>query len=137
MSVFLRNRLSLRATPSSISARQLAPLRSAHYPVGQRLYAHSSYGGDGETEAQQPNNPRNQPTRDIEHPGPPAPDTGSAKSSSSSKKPSNKAHPTLADGDQSPYVDKDGKTSADAPEDVRRHNEEIEKRADRPSERVG
>ena len=68
MSVFLRNRLSLRATPS-ISARQLAPLRSAYYPLGQRLYAHSSYGGDGETEAQQPNNPRNQPTRDIEHPG--------------------------------------------------------------------
>ncbi|OJZ86640.1 hypothetical protein ASPFODRAFT_133224 [Aspergillus luchuensis CBS 106.47] len=142
MSIFLRSRLSLRATPSSISARQLAPLRSAYYPLGQRLYAHSSYGGEGDTEAQQPNNPRNQPTRDIEHPGPPAPDTGSAKSSSggsssSSKEPSNKAHPTLADGDESPYVDKDGKTSADAPEDVRRHNEEIEKRADRPSERVG
>ncbi|GKZ28790.1 hypothetical protein AbraIFM66950_000587 [Aspergillus brasiliensis] len=142
MSVFLRSRLSLRATPSSISARQLAPLRSV-YPLGQRFYAHSSYGGDGETEAQQPNNPRNQPTRDIEHPGPPAPDTGSSSSakggssSSSSKQPSNKAHPTLADGDESPYVDKDGNTTADAPEDVRRHNEELKNRADRPTERVG
>ncbi|CAK46851.1 hypothetical protein M752DRAFT_264439 [Aspergillus phoenicis ATCC 13157] len=157
MSVFLRSRLSLRATPS-IAARQLAPLRSA-YPLGQRFYAHSSYGGDGETEAQQPDNPRNQPTRDIEHPGyssqtpinvqsilgPPPPDTGSSStaksssgsSSSSSKQPSNKAHPTLADGDESPYVDKDGHTTADAPEDVRRHNEEIEKRADRPTERAG
>ncbi|TPR09933.1 Tic20-like family protein [Aspergillus niger] len=119
MSVFLRSRLSLRATPS-IAARQLAPLRSA-YPLGQRFYAHSSYGGDGETEAQQPDNPRNQPTRDIEHPGPPPPDTGS----------------NSTDGDESPYVDKDGHTTADAPEDVRRHNEEIEKRADRPTERAG
>lgn len=77
--------------------------------------------------------------------GPPPPDTGSSStaksssgsSSSSSKQPSNKAHPTLADGDESPYVDKDGHTTADAPEDVRRHNEEIEKRADRPTERAG
>ncbi|OOF96561.1 hypothetical protein ASPCADRAFT_405070 [Aspergillus carbonarius ITEM 5010] len=137
MSMFLRSRLAVRAMPS------VRPL--AYAPGRGRFYAHSSYGGEGETKAEQPNNQRNSPTRDIEHPGPPPPDTSSSSTSKSDSStprannegqqvPSNKAHATLADGDNSPYVDRDGNTTADAPQDVRRHNEELSKRFDHPQE---
>ena len=46
--------------------------------------------------------------------------------------PSNKAHPTLRDGRQSNLADMEGKRHEDLPEDVRRHNEEMEHRYDRP-----
>lgn len=42
--------------------------------------------------------------------------------------PSNKAHPTLSDGRQSPNVDVRGKRVRDIPEDVQRHNAEIKER---------
>ncbi|PYI05897.1 hypothetical protein BO78DRAFT_419215 [Aspergillus sclerotiicarbonarius CBS 121057] len=124
MSTLLRSRLAVRATPA---------VRPVVYPRG-RFYAHSSYGGEGETDPQQPNNPRNTPTRDIEHPGPPPPDTSSSTPTGNKARPepSNKAHPTLADGDASPYTDRDGNTTRDAPEDVKQHNEELSKRYDHP-----
>ncbi|KAJ6096177.1 hypothetical protein N7486_006923 [Penicillium sp. IBT 16267x] len=46
--------------------------------------------------------------------------------------PSNKAHSTLRDGRQSTLTDNEGKKQEDLPEDVRKHNEEMEHRYDRP-----
>lgn len=46
--------------------------------------------------------------------------------------PSNKAHPTLRDGKQSPMADTDGHLRSDLPEDVKQHNAEVEQRYDRP-----
>lgn len=45
--------------------------------------------------------------------------------------PSNGAHPTLRDGRQSNLADMEGKKQKDLPEDVRKHNEEMENRYDR------
>lgn len=46
--------------------------------------------------------------------------------------PSNKAQPTLRDGKQSPIADMEGNLKEDLPEDVKRHNEEVKNRYDRP-----
>lgn len=46
--------------------------------------------------------------------------------------PSNKAQPTLRDGNQSPMADEEGNLRDDLPQDVKKHNEEIEQRHDRP-----
>lgn len=46
--------------------------------------------------------------------------------------PSNKAQPTLRDGNQSPMADEDGNLRDDLPHDVKQHNEEMEERYDRP-----
>ncbi|KAJ5183946.1 hypothetical protein N7492_001562 [Penicillium capsulatum] len=46
--------------------------------------------------------------------------------------PSNKAHPTLRDGRQSNLSDIEGQRHEGLPEDVKKHNEEMEHRYDRP-----
>ena len=51
--------------------------------------------------------------------------------------PSNKARPTLRDGKQSPIADFEGNLKKDLPEEVKKHNEEVENRYDRPYNRVG
>lgn len=51
--------------------------------------------------------------------------------------PSNKAHPTLRDGRQSNLSDMEGKPHEELPEDVRKHNEEMENRYDRPYNHIG
>ncbi|KAL2008028.1 hypothetical protein VTN00DRAFT_8010 [Thermoascus crustaceus] len=51
--------------------------------------------------------------------------------------PSNKAHPTLTDGRQSPNVDEHGNLKPDVPDDVRRHNRELESRYDRAYNQIG
>ncbi|RAL15525.1 uncharacterized protein BO97DRAFT_411641 [Aspergillus homomorphus CBS 101889] len=154
-SVLRSSRLSLRAsyTPSFIRpASRLSPSSIRLW----RGYAHSSYGGDGETNAEQPNNPRNEPTRDLEHPGPPAPDVGASSkksqqsssssssssssdnkssmgglgNSSSNTKPSNKAKPTITDGENSPNAELDGTVKENVSEDVKQHNKEMDQRYD-------
>lgn len=45
--------------------------------------------------------------------------------------PSNKARPTVSTGQQSPFSDEEGKQVKDVPDDVKKHNEEIENRHDR------
>ncbi|KAI9372668.1 hypothetical protein BJX61DRAFT_533765 [Aspergillus egyptiacus] len=114
---------------------------------GRRLYGQSSYGGNGETH---PEEGRNKPTRDMEHPGAPPPnvskDPGSGSQTSSSQSgegaeqtasqtPSNKAKPTIKDN-RSDNIDKEGHIKADIPEDVRRHNEEVDQRHDKPYNRI-
>lgn len=46
--------------------------------------------------------------------------------------PSNKAHPTVRAGKQSPIADMEGRVREDLPEDVKRHNAELAQRYDRP-----
>ncbi|KAE8145041.1 hypothetical protein BDV25DRAFT_78555 [Aspergillus avenaceus] len=154
MNSILRTSFRLPTTkslvPSTYSARRA-------FSLSPRTYGQSSYGGEGDTQSQQPNNPRNSPTRDIEHPGPAAPDV--SKGSTTSKpqssttqedrdeqdsegtpthmSPSNKAHPTITDGRQSPNLDSKGNPRSDVPKDVKKHNEEMEKRYDRPYNQIG
>ncbi|KNG84998.1 conserved serine-rich protein [Aspergillus nomiae NRRL 13137] len=141
------------STPSLYCSRKVSPL-------SWRAYAHSSYGGEGETKAQQPNNPRNTPTRDIEHPGPSAPDVSKGSTASSNSQPrsstsqedrdkedsegrpirmspSNNAKPTITDGRHSPNIDSEGNVKSDVPNDVKKHNEEMEHRYDRPYNQLG
>ncbi|PYI20533.1 hypothetical protein BO86DRAFT_80432 [Aspergillus japonicus CBS 114.51] len=154
-SILRSSRLSLRASYSPL----LRPAsRLTSQPIQPwRGYAHSSYGGEGETKAEQPNSSRNEPTRDLEHPGPPAPDVGgsskksqqSGGSSNSGSKdtghgtgtgvenkshskttPSNKARPTITDGENSPNAEVDGTVGDNASEDVKKHNREMDQRYD-------
>ncbi|KAJ5390614.1 uncharacterized protein N7496_001682 [Penicillium cataractarum] len=46
--------------------------------------------------------------------------------------PSNDAKPTLRDGRSSPIADFEGNLKDDLPEDVKKHNEDVENRYDRP-----
>ncbi|KAJ5384601.1 hypothetical protein N7517_002512 [Penicillium concentricum] len=46
--------------------------------------------------------------------------------------PSNKAKPTLHEGERSPVIDKEGNPKKDLPEDVKKHNREMEERYDKP-----
>lgn len=51
--------------------------------------------------------------------------------------PSNKAEPTLHDGNQSPFADQDGNLKDDLPSDVKKHNQEMEERYDKPYNHTG
>ncbi|KAL3453841.1 hypothetical protein BJX65DRAFT_262052 [Aspergillus insuetus] len=145
---------SVNMTLSLRTGRFIRPIttsaRSSRFQgQGRRLYGQSSYG-DGEVKSE---DGRNEPTRDLEHPGAPPPDVGQGYSQSKtshptpkagtgeieediSTKPSNKANPTITDGRQSVNVDGDGNTKPDVPEDVKRHNEEIDRRHDKPYNRI-
>jgi hypothetical protein len=45
--------------------------------------------------------------------------------------PSNKAHPTITTGKQSPNVDDEGHRRKDIPDEVKEHNRGVEQRHDR------
>ncbi|KAL4958271.1 hypothetical protein BDW69DRAFT_179866 [Aspergillus filifer] len=141
---------------STRSIRAINPTTS-QFPIftQQRFNGQSTYG-DGETNPQED---RNRPTRDIEHPGAPPPDVRKENSSKTqpaykqsgsksgsaddgeieetiSTRPSNNAKPTITDGRQSTNVDADGNTKPDVPEDVKQHNAEIHQRFDKPYNRI-
>ncbi|GAD99152.1 conserved serine-rich protein [Paecilomyces variotii No. 5] len=67
----------------------------------------------------------------------PSREPGTSASSSAAAIPSNKAHPTLNDGKQSPNVDERGEEKPDVPEDVKRHNREVDQRYDKSYNRIG
>ncbi|PWY92508.1 hypothetical protein BO70DRAFT_12794 [Aspergillus heteromorphus CBS 117.55] len=121
MSTIARNRYPLRTSPGFLG-RIL-------YTQPRRPYAHSSYGGEGESDPKKTNNPQNKPTRDIEHPD--TETTGPVTQGTRADTPSNKARPALAE-DHPPYVDKEGNPTGDVPQDVKKHNEELENRYDHP-----
>lgn len=50
---------------------------------------------------------------------------------------SNNAKPTITDGRHSPNVDSEGNVKSDVPNDVKKHNEEMEHRYDRPYNQLG
>ncbi|PLB52980.1 hypothetical protein P170DRAFT_423767 [Aspergillus steynii IBT 23096] len=150
MSSILRSRVPARVVRPS---RVLSPRLQSIVPFCRRTYAQSSYGGEGDSQSQHPKSHRNSPTRDIEHPGPPPPDVSKDAPSSSgaesesrtseadegvmNKRPSNKANPTIIDARQSPNIDSEGNPREDVPPDVKRHNEEVENRHDRPYNHIG
>jgi hypothetical protein len=68
---------------------------------------------------------------------PPPSSHDQAKPSPNHPIPSNKAHPTLRDGNQSPIADDEGHLKDDLPEDVKRHNEDMENRYDKPYNHMG
>lgn len=163
MNSLLRTSRSLRATKPTTRLPVFLQGQTQ-----QRLNSHSSYG-NGETK---PEDDRNRPTRDIEHPGmsplchplrnrtdclltgPPPPNVTSENNSKSqpsykqsesptgeeeediNTRPSNNAKPTITDGHQSANVDKEGNMKPNVPEDVKRHNEDIDKRFDKPYNRI-
>jgi len=59
-------------------------------------------------------------------------DSGGTEGSPEQPIPSNKAHSTLQDGKHSPIADFEGNLREDLPKDVKEHNEEVERRNDRP-----
>ncbi|RDW86385.1 uncharacterized protein DSM5745_03027 [Aspergillus mulundensis] len=133
---------------STRSIRAVNPTTS-RFPVflQQRFNGQSSYG-NGETKSE---DDRNAPTRDMEHPGAPPPDVGKENPSKSQpsykqdksrknvleedipNRPSNNAKPTIR---QSSNVDDDGNVKANVPDDVKKHNEEIDQRHDKPYNRI-
>ncbi|KAJ5944180.1 hypothetical protein N7516_004348 [Penicillium verrucosum] len=46
--------------------------------------------------------------------------------------PSNKAKPTINEGEHSPLVDREGNPKEDIPDDVKKHNQEMEERYAKP-----
>lgn len=114
MTSLLRLQTRMRG-PSSIAclSRQVINLPS------QRCYAQNSSKEEGESQAGQQD--RTNPTNGSpNHPIP-----------------SNKAHPTLSDGKQSPVADHEGNLKEDLPEDVKQHNEDVENRYDKPYNHIG
>lgn len=109
MTSLLRLQPRLRA-PSSIAylSRPVVNLS------GQRYYAEKSSQKDGDSNATQ-HDQKDTTQTTPNHPIP-----------------SNKAQPTLRDGNQSPIADHEGHLRDDLPEDVKKHNEEVEQRYDRP-----
>ncbi|KAJ6187665.1 hypothetical protein N7519_002573 [Penicillium mononematosum] len=51
--------------------------------------------------------------------------------------PSNRAKPTLNEGEQSPLVDREGNPKKDLPQDVKEHNRDMEERYDKPYNSTG
>ncbi|KAL4979273.1 hypothetical protein BDW66DRAFT_128071 [Aspergillus desertorum] len=141
MTALLRSTRSIRAINSTIFKSPI---------LQQRFYGQSTYG-NGETN---PGDDRNAPTRDMEHPGAPPPDVKKENSSKSQpsykqdesrrgvleedipKKQSNKAKPVINDSRQPSNVNEEGNTKSNAPEDVKKHNSEIDQRYDKPYNRV-
>jgi hypothetical protein len=113
MSSFLRIPLRLRA-PTSI------PLgRNSINVCGQRAYVHDTphkFSSANEHDLEENCDRGNTPNHPI---------------------PSNNAHPTLRDGRQSNLADISGVKHEDLPEDVRKHNEDIEHRYDRCYNHIG
>ncbi|PKY08176.1 hypothetical protein P168DRAFT_286326 [Aspergillus campestris IBT 28561] len=129
----------LRATKSVFTPLTkpalVAPLNS------KRTYSHGSYGS-AESDKDKPQNTPS--TKNIEHPGPPPPNTKSNNQPSESgesqgdvQDTSNKANPIITGGKQSPVVNGEGKVNDDAPDDVKKHNEDVANRADSPYNQIG
>lgn len=101
---------SLLRKPISLKTLGRKPINA----LNQRCYVHDTtqkYSQANEHDSQEECDLKNTPNHPI---------------------PSNKAHPTLRDGRQSNLADMEGKKHEDLPEDVRKHNEDMENRYDRP-----
>ncbi|CAD6570648.1 MAG: hypothetical protein ASARMPREDX12_003788 [Alectoria sarmentosa] len=135
-------------------------LLSPAYAQQQRLYAGSSYGGgEGDPKGSNPSDQGSNPSADLEHPGPPPPSVGQGTGGGPTKsgaeghntqqndssKSSDQASTSGGSGGGASRVEGDGpqpkihKPSAlgehTHSDEVRAHNEEMEKRHDRPNER--
>ncbi|KAJ5132776.1 hypothetical protein N7448_006934 [Penicillium atrosanguineum] len=114
MTSLLRIQPHLRA-PSSIAYLG----RTAFNLPSQRYYAQKSSEKSEESHAER----QDKNDASTRHPNHPIP--------------SNKAEPTLRDGKQSPIADHEGNLRDDLPEDVKKHNEDVENRYDKPYNHIG
>ena len=146
----------LNLTPA---LRSLNPTRSSPCPAGssiytsqRRLYAGSSYGGgEGDPKGERPQEQGSNPSADLEHPGPPPPDVGKGTGGGPTKK-GGDGHNTQENASSSNQTGSGGSNggsggpqpkihSEGAPaegnqsEEVRKHNEDMGKRHDRPEEK--
>jgi len=146
----------LRLTPIF---RSIHPIHSApRTPLSlisaqqHRLYAGSSYGGgEGDPKGENPQEQGPNPSADLEHPGPPPPDVGQGTGGGPTKKGAeghNTQQNASSGGQGNSGGAKGGKSAPqpkiykhDAPgegqhsDEVKRHNEEMSKRHDRPQEK--
>ncbi|KAF2843381.1 hypothetical protein M501DRAFT_924291 [Patellaria atrata CBS 101060] len=144
-------RLTLRSHP--FRPFLTTPSRTL-YPPTRRL-ASSDYGsGSGDPTAEKPQKQGRNPSESLEHPGPPPPKVGqkssensssgssntdSSKTTSSTSTDADKTQATDGKGEKAPQpkILHDSPPSGEGqPEDVRRHNEEMEKRSERAYEGV-
>ncbi|EED19587.1 conserved serine-rich protein [Talaromyces stipitatus ATCC 10500] len=144
-SILCMSRSTTAIKPVLLGSR--VPVASPASSIFKR-YSHESYGGDDNPQGERP---ASRKSRELEHPGPPPPDTSKGSASTGTKpqsqqtqeddlyhkkQPSNKARPTLSSGRESPNVDEQGNTKDDVPEDVRQHNRELSQRYDRPYNQI-
>ncbi|KUL91849.1 hypothetical protein ZTR_01028 [Talaromyces verruculosus] len=148
--------------PYFLGGRVSIASQTLPYPSANKRYSHQSYGGNDKPQG---NRPASRKSRELEHPGPPPPDVSkdspsrTEKPKSTQKKqqedqdrdreqtkheelyhkkePSNKARPTLSTGRESPNVDESGHVREDVPEDVKRHNRDLDQRYDKAYNQIG
>lgn len=128
-------------------------LPSPAYAQQHRLYAGSSYGGgEGDPKGENPSDQGANPSADLEHPGPPPPSVGQGTGGGPTKKGAEGHNTQQNSGGQASTDGSGGASGAkgdgpqpkiykhDAPEEqthsdeVRKHNEDVAKRHDRPNE---
>ena len=139
--------------------RSFNPIRSSTRTAGPssyasqiRLYAGSSYGGgEGDPKGERPQEQGSNPSADLEHPGPPPPDVGKGTGGGPTKK-GGDGHNTQQNKSsvsQGASGGSGGESSGPRPkihsehapaeehhsEEVRKHNEDMGKRHDRPEEK--
>lgn len=124
------NRLTLNAGP--------APPNVGQNPSNADQTTSSSGEGAGSSSSNPSSETRKSPKSDSSSQEPYSATTHEAPNDPSGpqvfefpRTPSNKAHPTVSTGQQSPNVDAEGRVSEDVPDDVKQHNAEIENRHDR------
>ena len=107
----------------------------------QRLYASSSYGsGEGDPKGENPQDQGSNPSSSREHPGPPAPDV--SKPGSKTEEPSSKTGGAAKHSTDQSKSDRpqpkiySASIPSEPSEDVRKHNEELAQRHDRPNAEV-
>jgi hypothetical protein len=152
------NQISPNTTMNPLLRSTIRFTRSTHSPpfltrttrLPSRPYASQSYGGEemtGHPKSDAPN-----PKADLEHPGPEPPTfksttqqaSSSSSSSSQNDTPSStsksesgpkSSHPTTSQGG-SPAISNPGAAPENKNEDVRKHNEEMANRHDRPANQI-
>lgn len=125
----------------AIGAPVLRNQRAA-FSVLPRAQATSDYGsGKGDPKGENPNQQGPNPSADKEHPGPPPPKEGQGSGSTPTKGGSQSSN----SGQQSKGTQNDAKpkilsanppTEENAPQDVREHNEQMDQRAEKASNKV-
>ncbi|KAI4214367.1 MAG: hypothetical protein LQ351_003120 [Letrouitia transgressa] len=124
-----------------IQAEQLvSAIRAAESDMKRkrgRFYASQSYGsGEGDPKGENPQEQGANPSESQEHPGPPSPNTaeGGQKTKQTSPSKSSSSSSENSGGPQPKIFNE--KVPTEESEDVKKHNEDLSKRHDRPNAEV-
>ncbi|KXT10893.1 hypothetical protein AC579_9863 [Pseudocercospora musae] len=121
--------LFLRTTARSTTALRLAVTSRPQFSTFTPRYTSSDYGSGQHNS--EPNS-----TVHKEHPGPPPPNTNKSSSSSSSSPSSSSGSQKSSNGPQPKILSDSPPKEGEESDEVRKHNEEVARRADRPHEHV-